>query len=309
VELISAFIRAARALRVRPVIHVGDIDGRVAAACIADQTHLIPPTGSRQFVPALLDVVRREKIDLLVPLLDPELLTLARHRQAFAEAGCVVLISSPEVVQTCQDKLQTFGFLSRHGIDTPQTWTPAEVLGRRRHPFPYFLKPREGSASRGNFVIRDREELELALSRVPDPIVQEFVAGVEHTMDVYAGYDGCARCAVPRERIEVRGGEVTKSKTVRDLRIIETGVRVVEALGECRGVITIQVILTPAGRVRVIEVNPRFGGGVPLSIQAGADFPRWLLAEWLGRKLRIRIDQFRDHLLMLRYHQSFFRKV
>ena len=72
------------------------------------------------------------------------------------------------------------------------------------------------------------------------------------------------------------------------------------------GLITIQLILTPDGHIRVIEVNPRFGGGVPLAIHAGADFPRWLLAEWLGRRPRIRLAHFKEGVMMLRYHQAFF---
>jgi len=72
------------------------------------------------------------------------------------------------------------------------------------------------------------------------------------------------------------------------------------------GLITIQLILSPERRIRVIEINPRFGGGVPLAIHAGANFPKWLLTEWLGRRPRIRLDQFRDGEIMLRFHQSFF---
>ncbi len=309
VELIQAFIRAARALHLRPFIHIADIDNMVAAAGVADRVHEVPPVSDSAYVTALRRLVRREKIDFLVPLIDPELAPIAKARDLFLADGCVALVSSPEVIQQCQDKLQTAGFLRENGIDTPETWLPPEVLRRRRHSFPYFLKPREGSASKGNYVIRSREDLNIFTRRVPDAILQEFVPGIEHTIDVYTGYDGVPRCAVPRQRIEVRGGEVTRARTVRQEGVMATGMRVAEALGACRGAITIQVIVTPEGRVRVIEINPRFAGGVPLSIQAGADFPRWLLMEWMGRVPRIRPGQFRDGLTMLRYHQSFFRTV
>jgi carbamoyl-phosphate synthase large subunit len=307
VELISAFQRAARKLGIEPVVHTADSDRYFAASCVSQHSHQIPPVASAAYVPSLLDIVERDKIDLLIPLLDPELMKLAEAREEFARLGCLALISSPEVVRTCQDKLATFAFLTRSGIDTPQTWTPGEVLRRRKHSLPYFLKPREGSASKGGFIVHTREDLKSLAGRSPDVIIQEFVPGVEHTLDVYTGLDGCPRCVVPRERIEVRGGEVTKSRTVKDLRIMEVGRRVAEALQGCVGIVTIQLIVTPQGRIRVIEINPRFGGGAPLSIEAGADSPRWLLEEWLGRRPEIRFDGFRDHLLMLRYHQSFFK--
>ncbi len=84
------------------------------------------------------------------------------------------------------------------------------------------------------------------------------------------------------------------------------GGRVAEMLGECRGVITVQCIVTPDRRIRVIEVNPRFGGGVPLAIHAGADFPKWILSELLGKRPRINPTGFRDDIAMLRFDDSVF---
>ncbi len=307
VELIQAFARAAKALKLDASIQVADAEPAFAAACVADRVHRVPRIETDDYVPTLLDIARRQRIDLLVPLLDIELVALSEARERFAKQGCGVIISSPDVVRTCRDKLLTYEFLTRHQIDTPQTWTPEQILHRNGHEYPYFLKPRYGSASKGNWVLRNQDDLEAFVPRVPDAIIQEFVPGVEHTLDVYTGYDGAPRCVVPRERIEVRGGEVTKARTVKHAGIMETGVRVAQALGDCMGLITIQLILTPQGRIRVIEINPRFGGGVPLAIHAGADFPRWLLMEWLGRRPRIRLDHFRKNVLMLRYHQSFFK--
>ena len=75
----------------------------------------------------------------------------------------------------------------------------------------------------------------------------------------------------------------------------------VEKLGAGPGVITLQLFLTDDNRVKFIEINPRFGGGVPLSIKAGADFPKWILQELVGGKANIRFDGFEDGLIMLRY--------
>lgn len=306
VELMQAFARAARSLGLKAHWHAADMEPHFAAAALAEKTHLTPRADSPKYIPRLLEVARREKIDLIIPLIDSDLLKLAEARDAFARIGCGAVISSPRVVRICRDKFKTFAYLTKHGFDTPRTWTPEQILGHRRHQFPYFMKPKGGSASKGNYIVRDMRRLKALLEIAQEPMIQEFVAGVEHTLDVYAGFDGRPRCAVPRERIEVRGGEVTKARTVRHAGIIETGARVVESLDGCVGVITIQLILTPDGRIRVIEINPRFGGGSPLGIRAGADSPRWLLAEWLGRNVRIRMDQFKPGLLMLRYHQAFF---
>lgn len=308
VELIQSFIRAAEELGIRLSVHVADAEPYFAAACVAERAHRLPMTNSPDYVPGLIEVARRERIDLLVPLIDLELQAISDAREQFARVGCHPIISSPKVVRTCSDKLATFSFLSEHGIAAPRTWLAEEMLNRQDHAFPYFLKPRWGSASKGNCVVRDLSDLQSLGPKAQGAIIQELLDGVEHTLDVYTGYDGRPRCVVPRRRVEVRGGEVTKSLTVRNDAIIATGVRVAEALAECVGTITIQLFLREDGAIHVIEINPRFGGGVPLAIQAGADFPRWLLAEWLGEPVDIRLDNYRAGVLMLRYHQSFFRE-
>jgi carbamoyl-phosphate synthase large subunit len=75
----------------------------------------------------------------------------------------------------------------------------------------------------------------------------------------------------------------------------------VEKLGAGPGVITVQLILTADEQIKFIEINPRFGGGAPLAIKAGADFPRWILQQMLGKRSAIKFDGFKDNLVMLRY--------
>ena len=310
VELLRAFRRAAESLRVRLEIHGADVSPLSPALHLTDKAHLVPRIGNPGYVDALIEIAHRSGIDLLIPLLDPELPLIAAARERFARIGCRALISSESVVQTCCDKLATYKTLREAGVDTPATWTLAKVIERKRHRFPYFMKPRMGSAGEGNHIIHNVQELRTFGERVEEPIVQEFVEGEEHTLDVYCDFTERPRCVVPRRRLEVRTGEVSKGLIVKDRVIMAVGKRVAEVLGACRGVITVQVIATCKGgrdgcrAVRVIEINPRFGGGVPLSIHAGADFPKWILMELLGKKPRIRVDGFRNDVVMLRYDDA-----
>jgi carbamoyl-phosphate synthase large subunit len=308
IELLNAFRRAAAELGLRLEIHGADASAMSPGFHRVDKAHLVPTIASGQYVNALLELVRKEKIGLLIPLIDTELPAIAAAVERFTEIGCRAVISSSEVVQICADKLETHRILSENGIDTPQTWTWQELLRipESEHRFPYFMKPRAGSAAKGNYLVRNLEELRTFGRLVDDPIVQEFVDGVEHTLDVYAGFDGVPRCVVPRRRLEVRTGEVSKSLVVKNAALIAVGLRVAEVLGECRGVVTVQCMKTPRERIRVIEINPRFGGGAPLAIHAGADFPKWILQEHLGRKPRIAGLGFRDDVAMLRYDESVF---
>lgn len=306
VELIHAFRRAAVRMGIALEVHGADANWRAPAMHRVDRAHIVPPIDSGHYIDALCALVDKRRIDMLIPLLDLELIPLAAAVDRFAAMGCRAVISSESVVRICRDKIATFQALSAAGIDTPRTWRWADVLKRKTHRFPYYMKPRAGSAAKGNYVIRNAQELRTFGPRVEDPIVQEFVDGVEHTVDVYTGFDGIPRCAVPRRRLEVRSGEVSKALVVKDPAIMSVGMRVAEALGDCRGVITVQCMVTPRGRVRVIEINPRFGGGAPLAIHAGADLPRWLMMAHLGLRPRIRPDGFRNDVAMLRYDESVF---
>ena len=304
VELLRAFQRAANELDVRLECHGTDLNRLAPAMHLVDKAHIVPTIGDR-YLDAIDGIVRKHRIELLIPLLDLELAIIAEGSERFAKRGCRAIISSPKVVHICRDKIATYDMLRAAHIDTPATWDWADAVRRRNHKFPYYMKPRTGSAGMGNFVVRDRNELETLGRRVPGAIVQEFVTGIEYTVDVYTGLSGIPRCAVPRRRLEVRSGEVSKGITEKRRDVMATAGRVAEALGECCGVVTVQCIATD-DRVRVIEINPRFGGGAPLAIEAGADFPRWLLEEWLGRVPAIRFDGFRSGLAMLRYDSSVF---
>ncbi|MBU0717732.1 MAG: ATP-grasp domain-containing protein [Planctomycetes bacterium] len=306
VELLNAFRRAADRLGIKLEIHGADATQLAPAMHRVDQAHLVRRIDSGHYIDDLLEVVRQSGVDLLIPTIDPELPLIAAAVDQFADAGCCALISSENVVRICRDKLATYETLRKAGIDTPRTWPWREAVKRKRHRFPLFIKPRSGSAAVGNYTVRDANELRTFGRRVDEAIVQEFVRGVEHTMDVYTGFDGRPRCAVPRKRLEVRTGEVSKGLIVKDPAIMAVGTRVAEVLGGCRGVVTVQCMMTPRGRIRAIEINPRFGGGVPLAIHAGADFPRWILMELMGQRPRINPGGFRADLAMLRYDESVF---
>jgi carbamoyl-phosphate synthase large subunit len=233
-----------------------------------------------------------------------DLRLLAQHREAFERLGCRVLVSRPDVIDICQDKRETHHFLRQHGFATPAVWTVPQVLAadrRKRFAWPCFLKPWDGHAGKGTAVVRDRQELLCLSKRVPHAICQELIEAVEFTCDVYIDFEMRVRCVVPRQRLEVRSGEVSKARIVKHPRIMEEAVRLVELLEAGPGVVTLQMFETLAGEIKVIEINPRFGGGVPLSIRAGADFPKWILQELAGKRPCIRPDAFEDGLTMLRY--------
>lgn len=304
VSLLRSFRRACRAIGRDCVIIGTDTTENSAALQCCDRKYIVKPVTHRDYPGQITEIVKKEKADLLIPTIDLDLAIWARRRAALGRMGCTALISSSRVVKICQDKRLTYSFLKEHGFNTPHTVTAEEILQQKKLEFPYFLKPWDGHASRGSIAVKDREELGFFAKRIPNCIVQEFITGQEHTIDVLVDFDGKVRCVVPRRRIEVRDGEVSKGVTNKNPAIIHRSKELIEALGAGPGVITIQCFLTQEEHVIFIEINPRFGGGAPLSIKAGANFPLWILQLWLGLKPNIRMAGWRDGKVMLRYDEA-----
>lgn len=304
VALLRSFQAAAQKLGLKASFHGTDTSKLSPALQLCDEAFLVEPTTHARYIEQLLSIVRRHAVSLVVPTVDLDLGLLARHKPEFEKLGCRVLVSNPDVIDTCQDKRRTFGFLTKHGFDTPVTMSVRTALAADRRGqlrWPCFLKRWDGYASRDNAVVHSPSEMRFFARRIPNAICQEFVEGTEYTCDAYVDFEGNVRCIVPRRRIEVRSGEVSKGQVVKHTEVMAQSKTVMELLGTGPGVITLQLFVTKAGRIKFIEINPRFGGGAPLSIRAGADFPRWILQELIGGRPRIRFDGFTDGLMMLRY--------
>jgi len=301
--LLENFRRAAKQLKTNASFLGTDTTELSPALQLCDHRFGVKPTTHAVYIKQLLSIVKTNRVKLLIPTVDLDLKRLAQNKPKFTALGCRVLVSDPEVIDICQDKRKTYKFLLKSNFDTPATvsiWT-AIKNSKSETGLPLFLKPWDGSAGRGNAVVNNRKELLFYSKRIPNAICQELVKGTEYTCDVYVDFSMKVRCVVPRKRIEVRAGEVSKGQIVKNTHIMNEAAKLVEKLGAGPGVITLQLFLTENGKIKYIEINPRFGGGAPLSIKAGADFPKWILQELTGRKPNIRPNSIKDDLIMLRY--------
>jgi len=309
VALLDCFRRGMRGLGLSGRVFAVDCSHTAPTFHLADAAWKVPPCTSPDFVPAMLELCAREQIGLVVPTIDTELPAYARHRADFAAIGATAAVSGPETVSIAADKLSTHRWLTDNGFPTVRQALPQEVMANPEPwSFPLIAKPRGGSAGMGVIRVKTMAALEVAAGESDDLVVQEIAPGCEHTVNVYVDGSGRCRCAVPHRRLEVRHGEVSKAVTVKHQGLMKLAKRLVEALPEAYGALNIQCFVRD-GDVRIIEINPRFGGGYPLAQAAGADFPRWLLQETAGLPLdppEVDSDQWQDNLAMLRYDEAVF---
>lgn len=307
VALLRCFRSAAVALDLDLEILACDLKPEWSSACIdADRAFVVPPCNAESFVPAMLELCARERVGLVVPTIDTELIALSRAREQFAAIGTRVAIGGPGTVEMARDKLVTARFLAAAGVPSPRTVSVQDLLqdGGADWAWPLIAKPRHGSSSRGITIVDS-----VAALGTLDPsepyIVQEYLSGREVTVSVYFDEAGRLRCTVPHQRLRVRAGEVEKGVTIREPVLTEIAERIGRALDAPLGAMCFQAIITPDGAPSVFEINARFGGGYPLADHAGATFARWLLEMAFDRPDTAR-DVWKANVVMLRYDAAIF---
>ncbi|WEK44390.1 MAG: ATP-grasp domain-containing protein [Candidatus Sphingomonas colombiensis] len=306
VGLSNAFRDAAQALGHKARIIAVDVKPALSAACaLADVAYAVPRASDPDYVSALVDLCDRERVQLVVPTIDHELLPLAMAVDLFGAVGARVHISSPDFVRMARDKEITAKRLDAAGIATPRTVTPLHTnVTHAAIDLPAIVKPRGGSSSIGLRVLRTRADL-AGFELPADSIVQELLDGPEYTVNVFYDAEGNFRAAIPHLRLETRGGEMSKGRTERHAALTEIARQIGKSAMGIRGAFCFQAILTTRGPV-VFEINARFGGGYPLAHHAGGRFAQWLLEEVLELE-RTAADDWRPNITALRYDMEVFR--
>lgn len=301
VELIQAFQNAAITLCIKSTIVAGDCSESAPATYFADKKVILPRINEPNYIDEIISVCQKENIRLIVPTIDTDLLLLSKEKNRIeSESGTKVLISDRKVISICRDKVATHKFLKNNGFMVPRMYSDCE-LNDTELQFPLFIKPRSGSSSINAFKVNNLEELKTYKSLIKDPIVQDFMNGPEFTVDVFLDFEGKLISVVPRLRIETRGGEISKGKIIKDREIINDIKKLVKILKPI-GHITVQLIKTKKG-IGYIEINPRFGGGAPMSIYSGADSCENLYRLLAGENLDYNED-YKSNITFLRYDQS-----
>ena len=276
---------------------------QLSAACqVADISFSVPKLGSSDYIDVLIDICKTNSIRLLIPTIDTELLLLSQNIERFKEQGTDVLISSEDFISKCRNKREIHKFFKSRDIRVAKEYKKRDVK------FPLFIKPIDGSGGADTMAIHDQEEI-LKRQLLDDNLMfLEYIDPKEYdeyTCDLYYDKNGSLKCIVPRKRIEVREGEVSKAITNRNGTVDFLKERLSQIDG-VRGCLTMQLFKHKESNEFIgIEINPRFGGGYPLSYLAGANFPKWILEEYfLNAEISPQFDVWEDHLMMLRFDQE-----
>lgn len=286
-------------------IITADMQKTAAGRYFSDKFYTIPPASSPDFIRKVLEICKKENVHLLIPIVDYEFKKFAENIQKFEKINCKVVISSPKTIEICNNKYKTEKFFIKNNIPTTESYSAAQVK-RKRVKFPLFVKPAiNGRATIDAYKINDKNELRNYLKKVERPLIQEFIKGEEYTIDVLSDFSGKAVAAVPRKRLETKGGLSYKGQVVKSDEMAKMGKFIAEKAGII-GPCNIQCFKKKRGQLIFSEINPRFSGTLVLTIASGFNAPLALIKLFLGEKVKFGKNKIKTGLTMLRYWEEVF---
>jgi carbamoyl-phosphate synthase large subunit len=214
----------------------------------------------------LLRIIKENKIDAVICLHDVVQSWLSLQKDTLEKQGIKLIISDYETIQACTDKLMFW-----------EKWHNELSICPTK-----IYKPKNGSASIG-----------------VEKIEQPFLVGTEYNVQVYFDtISGKIVDTFQQEKILMRAGETERSKTVWKENI-NTEIHKLEG-HRFYGPVDIDMI-EHEGKIYLIDINPRFGGGYPMAHASGVNFAKLLVNNIYGNENKVKQSDYKLNIPMMKY--------
>lgn len=299
VGLVRAFQTELKKLFPYAKVYTAESNPQWSSACrISDGFFTVPRVDNENYINSILEICINKEIKIVIPTFDLELLVMSDSKELFLLNNIHIIVSDFDLITNCRDKRQTNILFKDLKIKTPSS------IDKMNPSFPLFIKPYDGSLSKDIYLINCKEELTDSLLNNPKLMFMEYIDPKdfnEYTIDAYYDKNSDLRCLVPRRRIEVRGGEISKGKTEK-LNFYKTLKNKLSNIKGAKGCLTIQFFVgKETEEIIGIEINARFGGGFPLSYASGANYPKYIILEYLLNESITFNDNWIENRVMLRF--------
>lgn len=283
-----------------------DCSNLAPAVYDADDFYLVPRITHPDYLQRVLDICKKEEVDGVFSLIDPELSLLAKEKEKFLELGTTPIISTYELVETCFDKYRMYELLNEMNIPTGKCYGDKESFYEAKNKgeinYPVFIKPVRGSASLNINKVNSDQEVETLFDLYQDLMIQEYMNGQEYGADVYIDMiSGKCTSIFIKKKIKMRAGETDKAVSVKIPVLFDMIQKFVEKCGFC-GMIDVDIFEID-GVFYISEVNPRFGGGYPHAYACGVNMPKQVINNLDGIENPINIGNYKDNICMMKYNE------
>jgi len=306
VSLFLSFQKALKKYFPESNVYTVDANPKRSSVCQINKKYSaqIPMVHDGDYVKNLTKFSQSNNIKIIIPTIDTELKVLSDLKEHFLTFGCEIVISDKEFIENCQDKENQKDFFELFDIKTPQ------MFERNNITYPAFAKPKNGSRSQGIIYLYSPEDMNERIINDQNLIFMELISKEEYqefTVDMYFTKDSSLLSLVPRERLAVRDGEVSIGRTVKG-NLYKNLLEKFSYLEGAKGCITAQFFYsTKANQLLGIEINPRFGGGYPLSHAAGVNSQENIIQEYALKNKNLAFnDRWKENIIMLRHDSEVF---
>ena len=283
-----------------------DMSDIAPAVYDADKFYKVPRMTADGYIDVIFDICKKENINGVLSLIDPELSLLAKHKEDFAKLGVTVIGSSYELCERALDKMEMFDWLTNHNFKCAKSYTDKEKfyadVDTGIITYPVFVKPVRGSASISISKVYDKETLELLFAHNDNLMIQEYLDGQEIGADVYIDMiSGDVVSIFTKKKLVMRAGETDKAVSFKDEKLFDLINKFASESG-WSGQIDID-IFDVGGEYYISEVNPRFGGGYPHAFECGCDHISLILNNLSGKANERNIGNYDSDIYMMKYNE------
>ncbi len=308
-ELLKDFKKT---LKDRVKIVVTDNSEVAPAFAFADVRYRVPLINDSTYIPQILDICKKEKIQAVTTLIDPEIMILAKHREEFEAIGVEVLAPYTETAEKCFDKYSMYQYLTENHIPTVKTYGSfvdfIEAYEKKEITLPVFVKPRTGSGSVGARRVDTLELLKEVTLQDDSLIIQELMTGEDLDADVYVDTISHKPVAIfSKKKLSTTIGGANKTISFKDEKLFAF---IENALTKFKfnGPLDIDFFYQD-GQYYLSEINPRFGGAYLHAYGAGVDFPKLIENNINGNENKEQIGEYEEDIVMMMYDSIVIEKM
>lgn len=282
-------------------IVAADSNSLSVAKRFASAFHVVPESRDPRYEDTILDLIRRERVDVLLPVTSHDTPFFAARKPLWRQLGVSLLACDPEIHERLHNKISMYAWMRDIGVPVPRVYEHGEPPA-----YPAILKSAEGSGSRGVRKLEDAADYRYWTSKPGEFVVTDFIDGPEFTVDCL--FDSSHRLVLfhNRERVKTNGGAVVVTRQAEPTAPLNAALRRIESHIRLEGPVNFQYMLDRDGRLYLTDFNTRFAsGGLPLTIAAGYDIPNLMIRFMLGEDARIPA-LLPGKLTMYRYYDELF---
>ena len=307
-------------------IHAFNSEYCKVSASIADDFDVLPSGADPDFVPQIIELVKKNGLQVLMPWSDEEALALSVAKEGLAKSGCNVLVSPPEVMQNITDKSKTYDMIKKAGLSVPE-YTVVSELADICHAVKFYgypqrtviLKPTVGRGGRGIYVLlgddsppnwlgSGRREKRMSSLNTRDMelkpgksyLVMPCLHAPVYDVDVFRLNDIATKCFV-RERDNPTGIPYT-GNILRQNDEIQAYARNIASVMNLQSLHDIDMMTDPNLGPVLLEINPRPSGSLAGLSSAGYRLLDYALACTAG--IPISIDEVHNDTRIYTYSES-----